>query len=261
MTPALLLMLGAGLVGVMAIPAMRTVTDSLYRVAPLFGVLPMLVGVVWVMATGTVSTSNPTVHGVQVILVLGTAALAITALVFFHKRAETAARLLAAGTFAVGLLATSHVLHDRMVAFGTGLRPEPKSLAMGLQTLVCLLTMLLVGLVPVTLTAVASGWTKALGRLMPALEIVLAARTLLTFGTLAALELTGRRQVVLDEPVLLALRILTLVGLSVVIALAHRVRSRQQPLRATRLLLVAWVLTLLGETVGLLLLRNTSMPL
>jgi hypothetical protein len=199
--------------------------------------------------------------GLTVVCVLAQLALAQTA----RRRAQ---RVMAMLGFVVGVLAGSNLLHELMIARGTALSFAPKPLAVGLQTLSCAGVGAMTGLALMDMLLghaylTASKMTIApFRRLNLALVTATVLRALIAIG--GALALQSWRPV---ERLWAfhGLFILTrwLVGLAVPLVflyMAHDCIKRRSTQSATGILYVAGVLVLIGELIGLYLVRETGLP-
>lgn len=171
MTPAILLLLGVGPLLWIAVINPRTVTDLLPRAMTLPILAPTLVGAIWALIRGTVSTPNPTVHAVQVGLVVLSVLTVATSWALFLRRQYLWARITAAAATLIVILAGSHLLHDEIMLQAVVDKPYSKLKLMVQQTALCALLPVATGLIPVLLVSTVQGWTKSISRLTPFLAL------------------------------------------------------------------------------------------
>lgn len=259
---AFLLLLAVGPLAAMTAVSSRTVTELAYRGLTLLVLLPLFAGGLWGLVRTPLGSDSPVVHSVQIGLVGLTVVVAIAAWVSGCTRRLALARGLSATAAVLAVLAASHVLHDEMVARGTGLTPGPKLLAMSLQTAACLLTLGNLGLPPVVLISLGQGWTRALRRLRP-----------LWAGLSLTTALTAMASAIFTEPqdVAITLTSLRWLGLAVLLFVAFgcwrtggaglRLPGRRRPLRDGLLVLTAWLVSIPSSLLGLVLLRASGWPL
>lgn len=249
MTPAILLLLGVGPILWIAVINPRTVTDLLPRAMALPILAPTLVGAIWALIRGTVSTPNPTVHAVQVSLVILSALTVATAWTLFLRRQYLWARITAAAATLIVILAGSHLLHDEIMLREVKGTVYSKLNLMVLQTALCAFLPIVTGIVPILLLSAAQGWTKSLNRLTPCLYVT---RPLLVVPFLAIQFVYGGVRFGW-----VYLGIAALISALPILAISVR---RSHSLRTNRLLLASWPLTIAAGAFAVLSLASASTP-
>ena len=206
---------------------------------------------------------SPLLRRVQVGLLLATVALILAQLGFVQLARRRTQRVIAAGAFAVAVLAGTNLLHEMMIPYDTAVRYPPKTWSMAIQAIAAAGVGAMTGLALMDMLLghaylTASKMTMApFRRLNLAMAGTLAARILL--ATAATLVLS--REVWMRDGLFVIMR--WLVGLAVpavFVYMAHDCIKRRSTQSATGILYVAGVLIFIGEIVALYLVRSSGLP-
>jgi membrane-bound metal-dependent hydrolase YbcI (DUF457 family) len=268
MAETFLILFAGGVMLAAAVSNPRHVTLNWLRLAGIIALALAGVGTYFYFASETPRPGNPVVLRVQRGLLTGVFVAILGQLATVQVAMRTAQRVFASAAFALAVLAGSHLLHDMMQARGTALLQPPKGFGMMLQTLssagvaamtgVALMSMLL-GHAYLT----ASQMTMApFMRLNRVLGGVIAFRVVCAVAMAVALQVARPIEMFWGA---FGLYVATrwLVGLlipAVFVYMAHDCIKRRSTQSATGILYVAGVLIVIGELLGLYLVRETGLP-
>ena len=164
MTPAILLLIGVGPLVWLAALNPKTVTELMGKALTLPVVGVTLVGAVWALVRGTVSTGNPVVHGVAVGLVVLSVVMVVGGWGFWVRRNYGWGRVVCGLAVGMVVLAGTHGVHDEVMVGEVKGAEYSKFWLMVLQTGLCVGLVVATGVWLVAAMCVSSGWTRAMGR-------------------------------------------------------------------------------------------------
>lgn len=268
MPETFLILFAGGVMLAAAVAPPRAVTLKWLRLAGIIGLSLCGLALFFRVRRGTVADVPAFYRHVQAGLMLATPTFVLAQLAFAQVAWRRTQQALAGLAFVLAVLAGSNVLHELMIARGTALAQPPKALAVAVQTFACAGVAAVTGLALMTMLLghaylTASKMTIApFRRLNAAFAAALAARAVLSVVVAPLLHL--RRPVAMLVQVY-GLYVVTrwLVGLAVAgvfVYMAHDCIRRRSTQSATGILYVAGVLVLIGELIGLYLVRETGLP-
>jgi hypothetical protein len=268
MVETFLILFAGGVLLAAAVPRPADVTLNWLRLAGIIALCLYGLSVFFYARGGSVADVPAFYRRMQVGLIGTTGACVLAQLALAQTARPRAQRAVALLGFLVGVLAGSNLLYELMIARGTALTFAPKPLAVGLQTLSCAGVAAMTGLALMDMLLGHAYLTASKMTIGPfrRLNLALVTATFLR----AASAIGGVLALQAWRPVerlwaFHGLFILTrwLVGLAVPLVflyMAHDCIKRRSTQSATGILYVAGVLILIGELIGLHLVRETGLP-
>jgi hypothetical protein len=268
MADTFLILFAGGVLLAAAVPRPADVTLNWLRLAGILALCLCGLGAFFYLRRTAVAEVPAFYRRMQVGLIAGAVACVLAQLALAQTARRRAQRGVALIGFLVAVLAGSNLLHEPMIPRGTALRFAPKPLAVALQTLSCAGVAAMTGLALMDMLLGHAYLTASKMTMAPFRRLNLALVT--TTFLRAAMAIGGVLALQAWRPVetLWAFHgffILTrwLVGLAVPLVflyMAHDCIKRRSTQSATGILYVAGVLVLIGELIGLHLVRETGLP-
>jgi hypothetical protein len=268
MVETFLILFAGGVLLAAAVPRPADVTLNWLRLAGIIALCLCGLSVFFYTRRGPVADVPAFYRRMQIGLIAGTAACVLAQLALAQTARRGAQRVVSLLGLLLAVLAGSNLLHELMIARGTALSFRPKPLAVALQTLSCAGAAAITGLALMDMLLGHAYLTASKMTMVPFRRLNLA---LVTAAFLrAAVGIGGVLALQSWRPVerlwaYHGLFILTrwLVGLAVPLVflyMAHDCIKRRSTQSATGILYVAGVLILIGELIGLYLVRETALP-
>jgi hypothetical protein len=268
MAETFLILFGGGVLLAGAVSDPRAVTLRWLRLGGIIALALVGVGLFFYLSMREAVELPAFFRRIQVGLLIGLVIAILGQLAFVQMAWRGTQRVFAVAGFVVAVLAGANLLHEMMIARGTAEHLEPKGLALAVQALACAGVSAMTGLALMDmllghayLTASRMG-IAPFRRLNLVLAGVVGVRLLTAVGVVLLLH--AWRPVAMLWG-LYGLLIVTrwVVGMGVaglLIYMADDCIRRRSTQSATGILYVAGVLILIGEMIGLWLVRETGLP-